>query len=314
MYLYPYKIFSPSKKVWNPKGNNGNGKMMKYLHSKDDYNEILGIDTYNKMNHREVLEAVGKFTNSYVSVLLEEVKPGVYLGCLDLDHCLNAEGEIEAETKELLKEFDDSEWEFSQSGDGMHIFYLTRRNFEKEWGKAATIVKDIAGCKSFEWYAGRRYILTTTFDFENTDLKIGKHDEFLDGILKKLEEHKNSQKPTMVEDVISMFEGKIIKDEDQLFNSMIAKRQPVEDMYTLRRCGYKDSSLIEIIDTEPSTVDQSAHDAKLIRKLMYYTLSFESAWDMAMKTNYYKHKDEKHKKKFNNAGYKERTRQFIERM
>ena len=69
-------------------------------------------------------------------------------------------------------------------------------------------------------------------------------------------------------------------------------------MHTLRGLGYKDPMIIECIDAVPSMVDQSAHDAKLVRKLMYYCLSFDAAWEMAKKTNYYKAKDTYHKIKF----------------
>ena len=84
-------------------------------------------------------------------------------------------------------------------------------------------------------------------------------------------------------------------------------------MFTLRGLGYKDANLIQIIDEDPTVVDQSSHDAKLIRKLMYYTLSFDDAWEMAKKTNYYKAKDDYHKKKFDNDRYKENTRRCIYR-
>ena len=107
-----------------------------------------------------------------------------------------------------------------------------------------------------------------------------------------------------------MFNGREIKEDTEIYAD-IYERKPVTDMYTLRGCGFKDSNLIELIDTEPSTVDQSAHDAALIRKLMYYTFSFEAAWELAKKTNYYKHKDEFHQKKFNTERYKERTRKFL---
>lgn len=309
MYLYPYKIFSIAKKVWDPKANQGKGKWIKYLISKDNYNKILGIYSCDKFNLKGAIQVTERITSSYVSVLLGEIKPGVYLNVLDLDDCKTYDGEdLEPETKELLKEFNDNEWEWSQSGNGIHIYILTRKKYK------TSIVKDIVGCKSFEWYADKRFILAQDFDFENTDLVIGKHDKFLDNILKKCEEKKNEVKPSTANEVKSMFEGKIINDEEQLFNSLITKRTPVEDMFTLRGCGYKDSTLIEIIDTDPSTVDQSQHDAKLLRKLMYYTLSFESAYNMAKKTNYYKAKDNKHKKKFDDPSYIERTRQFIERM
>lgn len=111
--------------------------------------------------------------------------------------------------------------------------------------------------------------------------------------------------------VKTVFEGVKIEDEESAFIAGLKKQSPVTDMWTLRKCGYKDSNLIEIIDTEPTSVDQSAHDAKLIRKLMYYTYDFDLAWELAKKTNYYKHKDKKHQDKFNSERYKERTRMFI---
>ena len=75
---------------------------------------------------------------------------------------------------------------------------------------------------------------------------------------------------------------------------------------------YCTTNIINIIDENPENVDQSAHDAKLIRKLMFYTLNdFDEAWEFAKKTNYYKAKDKRHKDKFDNPTYKERTKNFI---
>ncbi|MBP5597565.1 MAG: hypothetical protein J6Y02_19495 [Pseudobutyrivibrio sp.] len=309
MYLYPYKIFAPSRKVWDPKANKGKGKMMKFLFNDGSYKDVVGIYQVNRCNLKEVQKIMEKYTDSYISVLLGEVRPGVYLGCLDLDHCKNYDNtDLEPETKELLKEFKEHEWEWSQSGDGIHIFYLTRKPYTTK------IVKDISGCKSFEWYCDGRYILTTTFDFNNTDLEIGKHDEFLDKILKKMEEKKESERKISQEDMIkSVFDGKVITDVDQFQNSILAGRNPVETMDVLRKCCLKDDTLKDLIDAESSSVDQSQHDARLLKKLMYYTLSFEGAYILAKKTNYYKSKDKKHIKKFDDPRYIERTRQFIER-
>lgn len=310
MYLYPYKIFAPSKRVWDPKANDGEGKMIKYLFDKDNYNRIVGIYQTGRYNHREVQEIVERYIDSYISVLLGEVKPGVYLGCLDLDHCRNYDKtDLEPETKELLKEFEPYEWEWSQSGDGIHIFYLTRKKYTTK------IVKDISGCKSFEWYCDKKYILTTKFDWKNADLKIGKHDVFLDEILRKMEEKKESErKVSQVDLVKKVFNGREITDMEQFQNSVLAGRTPVESMDVLRKCCEKDSTLKELIDADAGSVDQSQHDARLLKKLMYYTFSFESAYIMAQKTNYCKSKDAKHIKKFQDPGYIERTRQFIERM
>ena len=169
------------------------------------------------------------------------------------------------------------------------------------------------GCKSFECYTNTRHIVTTLFDFENTNLLIGKHDKFLKNLYDKANEVRGLNEPSRFEkDVINIFKGERINSEEELRGKMLG-RTPVTDMFTLRKIGFKDPMIISVIDENPDAVDQSAHDAKLIRKLMYYTLSFDSAWEMAKKTNYYKAKDERHKKKFDDVKYKERTRNLISR-
>lgn len=142
-------------------------------------------------------------------------------------------------------------------------------------------------------------------------MKVGIHDNFLQELYDRVQEIRN-KKNNPAQNIKKIFNGRVIETE-QDFNSVVYGRTPITDMYKLRGCGFKDPLLIELIDTEPTTVDQSAHDAKLVTKLMYYCLSFDAAWEMAKKTNYYKHKDDRHQKKFNSDIYKERTRRFIER-
>lgn len=291
MYLYPYKLFALSKD--------------KRLFNKDDPKRMVGIydvDKYKYIEARQIAEE----NNAKVSILLGEIVNGVKLICLDLDDCFDDNGEMEQDTKDFLVEFEDNEWEVSSSGTGIHIYILTKEDFD------TFIVKEMQGCKSFECYTNKRHIVTTTFDFENTNLIIGKHDFYLEELYseaKKIREEK--LKKSQKEMVKTVFEGTEIKGVEDI-RGKVYDRTPVTDMYTLRGCGYKDEELIRIIDTVPSTVDQSAHDARLIRKLMYYCLSFDAAWQMAMKTNYYKAKDERHKIKFNNPVYIERTRKFIQ--
>ena len=253
------------------------------------------------------INIIAKENNAKVSILLGEVCMGTKLICLDLDDCFDEEGNMEEQTKDFLEPFNKSEWEVSSSGTGIHVYILTKKNFE------TFIVKEMQGCKSFECYTNKRHIVTTTFDFNNTDLEIGKHDYYIEELFKEAQKvreanYKNSQ----AQIIKTIFDGKEIKSEQDV-NSVIYNRTPVTDMFTLRGCGFKDNNLISIIDECPDAVDQSAHDAKLVAKLMYYTLSFDSAWEMAKKTNYYKAKDDFHKKKFDNPTYKERTRRFIER-
>lgn len=292
MYLYPYKIFAMSKN--------------KVMFNPDNPNWKRGLYDVQKMNYKEALATKEKFDDSYISVLLGEVRPGVYLNCLDLDGYKDNEGNLTIKAKELLKHFSDNEVEDSVSKTGGHIYFLTRKKYDtfkikKYFGEE--------GHKDLEIYADKRHIVSTTINFNEIDLEIGKYDYLID---KLYEEYLDSQpKNTFVESVKTIFNGEIIKDVEKLQNRIITGRTPVEDMRTLRGCGYKDERLIELIDAEPSSVNQSDHDAALLRKLMYYTLSFDSAYEMAKKTNYYKHKDERHKKKFNDPKYISRTRKFI---
>lgn len=291
MYLYPFKIFTISK----------NKKLFKL----SEPSRTIGIYNADVFNYKQAEQAKSVAIGSSISVLLGKLTPTVSLIVLDLDDCFK-DGEMEEQTKVFLKEFDDSEWEVSSSGTGIHIYILTTLDLR------TFIVKDLEGCKSFECYTNKRHIVTTTFDFYNTNLKVDKHNDFIQELYQRVQKHKTqkeelSQK-TMVKD---MFQGVEIRSDSEAFAAGIRKESPVTDMFTLRKCGYKDSNLIEIIDMEPSCVDQSAHDAKLIRKLMYYTFSFDAAWELAKKTNYYKHKDKFHQTKFNSDRYKERTRMFI---
>lgn len=288
MYLYPYRIFALSKN--------------KRLLNANEPNRTIGIYDVNKMSYNDA-DSYANRLDCKVSILLGEVINGIKLICLDLDDCFNSDGTIEKETKEFLKEFDEDEYEVSSSGEGLHIYVLTRMDLE------TFIVKEMDGCKSFECYTNKRHIVTTTFDFNETDLKVGKHDEFIKKLYDKVQSKRES---TLVQDIKTVFKGDVYKTEQE-FNGKIYKRTPVIDMYTLRGLGFKDPVIIEVIDMNPDAVDQSAHDAKLIRKLMYYTLSFDSAVELAMKTNYFKAKDLKHKQKWQNKAYLERTRNFLMR-
>lgn len=288
MYLYPYKIFALSKN--------------KRLFNVNEPNRTIGIYDVNKMSYNDA-DSYANRLDCKVSILLGEVVNGIKLICLDLDDCFNSDGTIEKDTKEFLKEFDEDEYEVSSSGEGLHIYVLTKMDLE------TFIVKEMDGCKSFECYTNKRHIVTTTFDFNETDLKVGKHDEFIKKLYDKVQSKRES---TLVQDIKTVFKGDVYKTEQE-FNGKIYKRTPVTDMYTLRGLGFKDPAIIEVIDMNPDAVDQSAHDAKLIRKLMYYTLSFDSAVELAMKTNYFKAKDLKHKQKWQSKAYLERTRNFLMR-
>lgn len=288
MYLYPYKIFALSKN--------------KRLFNANEPNRTIGIYDVNKMSYNDA-DSYANRLDCKVSILLGEVVNGIKLICLDLDDCFNSDGTIEKDTKEFLKEFDEDEYEVSSSGEGLHIYVLTKMDLE------TFIVKEMDGCKSFEYYTNKRHIVTTTFDFNETDLKVGKHDEFIKKLYDKVQSKRES---TLVQDIKTVFKGDVYKTEQE-FNGKIYKRTPVTDMYTLRGLGFKDPVIIEVIDMNPDAVDQSAHDAKLIRKLMYYTLSFDSAVELAMKTNYFKAKDLKHKQKWQSKAYLERTRNFLMR-
>ena len=288
MFLYPFKIFALSKN--------------KRLINLDEPQRTVGIYDVMKYNYHDATD-IASGTDFKISILLGNLFKDVNLICLDLDDCFNEDGSLTSDTKDLLSEFDKSEWEVSSSGTGIHVYILTRKSFE------TFIVKEMIGCKSFECYTNKRHIVTTTFDFKNTNLQIGKHDEYLEAIYE--EAKRLREKSSQVQMVKTAFNGREIKSEQEL-NAVLYNRTPVDSIYTIRGLCLKDSVLKDVIDCSPDAVDQSAHDAKLIRKLMYYCLSFDAAWEMAKKTNYYQMKDDKHKKKFNNPTYIERTRRFIE--
>lgn len=290
MYLAPYKIFTISK----------NKRLLK----PSEPHRTIGIYDVEKFNYSDACIQADKL-DAQVSILLGEIYKGVNLICLDLDDCYTEDGEMEPLTQKFLKEFREDEWEISTSGTGIHIYIVTKLDLD------TFIVKEMEGSKSFECYTNKRHIVTTLFDFENVQLRIGEHDAFLQRLYNKVREEKaRTPNSNYAETVRQVFDG-ITNPTEQQINSKLYKREPVTDMYTLRGLGYKDPMIIEVIDESPDAVDQSAHDAKLIRKLMYYTLSFDSAWELAKKTNYYKAKDERHKKKFNDPRYIERTRRFI---
>lgn len=296
MYLYPFKIFALSKN--------------KRLFKETEPNRTIGIYNADLMNYEQVSLAKMRLMekeNVCISVLLGRFTDTVSLIVLDLDDCFKEDGKtIEDDTKKFLEEFEENEWEISSSGTGIHIYILTTLDL------GTFIVKDLEGCKSFECYTNKRHIVTTTFDFYNTNLKVDKHNEFLQELYNRVQKQKTKNEEFSQKAMVkNVFQGTEIRSEVEAFAYGIRKESPVTDMFTLRRCGYKDSNLIEIIDMEPSCVDQSVHDAKLIRKLMYYTFSFDAAWELAKKTNYYKHKDKFHQTKFNSDRYKERTRMFI---
>lgn len=269
----------------------------------NDELKATGIYDCKRMSWKDAI-AYAEPRDLKVSVLLGTVIGDIKLICLDLDDCFDKDMNMEKDTEDFLKEFSVDEYEVSSSGTGIHVYILTKMDLE------TFIVKDLEGCKSFECYTNKRHIVSTTFDFEYTDLKVGAHDKFLKELYDRVNQAK---KPTIREDVKMVFQGEEYKTDAELRGKLYG-RTPITDMFSLRGCGYKDTELINIIDASPDAVDQSAHDAKLIRKLMYYTLEdFDNAWEFAKKTNYYKAKDAKHKKKFDDPVYKERTRRFLMR-
>ena len=291
MYLDGYDIFTISKN--------------KRLITPDKDERPVGIYDAVKMNYRRALEEAEK-RNASVSVMLGQVlSDGTKLICLDLDDCVLESGELEPLTKDFIKEFDYNEIEMSTSGTGMHIYILTKMPLE------TFIIKDMEGCKSFECYTNKRHIVTTTFEFDEVNIKIGKHDAFLKRLYDKAQSIRNP-KAEMVQSVKILFEGKEAKDKADEYGALLG-RTPVKDYQTLMKCCDKDVSLRDIINENPDNVDQSAFDAKLIRKLMYYSLDFDYALQLAMQTPYYQAKDNRHKKKFNDSTYIERTRKFINR-
>lgn len=305
MFLYPYKIFSTSR---NKRLYTGDKIALHNIYDCDRLNYKDAQRAVTNKNRRLANRDNGSFS---ISVLLGEVRPGIYLNCLDLDGCRNDDGSLTQPAKDLLEYFNEDEWEYSSSGTGGHIFILTSKEYEpftmdEYFGEGAH--------KDLEFFPRKKHIVTTTFDFLNTNLELNAHNDLIEALMDEKREQEELRRITssgaFKNDILSMFEGQMDNTEAKARGALLG-REPITDMYTLRRCGYKDEKLIELIDADPSSVDQSAHDCALIAKLLYYTLSSEDAWNLATKTNYYQHKDEKHKKKFHNELYRQRTNDYI---
>lgn len=287
MILTTKKIFALSKN--------------KRLYNIGNINKPVGIYDVQKMEY-DVLKKITENSEEFkISILLGEIEPGITLICLDLDDCFTSDGRLEPLTAKFLEEFNEDEYEVSCSGEGIHVYILTRLKDLETF-----IVKGQEGCKSFECYTNCRHIVTTYCDFKNINFEVGKHDKFL----QDLYDNKRNKKEDLIKHICAVFDGKEITSMSQI-RGAVYEREPIKDMYTLRGCGYKDNKLIEIIDTNPESVDQSAHDVALLRKLTYYCLDFDDAWEMAKKTNYYKQKDKRHKDKFNKEKYKDGVRRVI---
>lgn len=294
MYLNNFKIFALSKNK-------------RLINRKEPFRTVgiydVETDTYNQMERNSK-----RVKGSDISVLLGEIKPGLYLNCWDLDSAVDENGEIKPEAKDLLRYFDDNEWEFSTSGTGLHIYSLTTKkyntfHFKKLFGDALH--------SDLEFFADKRHIVTTTFNFKGTSLVVDKHNDLIDGLIAELEEQERSQNEgSYTNTILEAFEGELDPYEAKARGAILG-REPITDMYKLRGCCLKDEKLKELIDMNPECVDQSSHDCALIAKLLYYTLSYEGAWELAKKTNYYQMKDKKHKLKFDKPEYRKRTNDYI---
>lgn len=77
---------------------------------------------------------------------------GAGIGCIDLDHCLDAEGRPTAAAAELLDFYAGSYVEVSPSGRGLHIWGTSpeRSGFRRTWKGQAV-----------EFYSAGRYITVT---------------------------------------------------------------------------------------------------------------------------------------------------------
>lgn len=201
MFLYPYKIFAISKNK-------------RLLNIRQQYRTV-GIYDVDRYNYQEVLDICNTHTSDdyRISVMLGKICGNTRLICLDLDDCFNEEtGEMDSLTKEFLKEFDESEYEISSSGTGIHVYILTNMNIE------TFIVKELEGCKSFECYTGDRHIVTTFFDFKETSLRIGKHDEFIKNLYKRVKELREAKakESMIVTNVKNVFDGTVVKQSKTL--------------------------------------------------------------------------------------------------
>lgn len=96
--------------------------------------------------------------------------------CLDLDHCLDAEGEVAGWARNVLDSVGGSTWvEVSQGGDGLHIWGYG----ELQSGRRITV----DGGGSVELYGTGRYIAVTGRTFGDTPQRLGDLQHVIDSLL-----------------------------------------------------------------------------------------------------------------------------------
>ncbi|MFE9810694.1 bifunctional DNA primase/polymerase [Streptomyces sp. NPDC005548] len=116
-------------------------------------------------------DAAGSTTGCGLGFVLD----GDGLVCLDLDHCLDADGELAGWARNILDAARDTWAEVSVSGDGLHLWGYG----ELPHGRRITV----DGGGSVELYGDGRYIAVTGRTFGGTPQRLGDLQHVIDSLL-----------------------------------------------------------------------------------------------------------------------------------
>lgn len=258
-----------------------------YKDNKQPYNAITRqrADVTNTMNHTT-------YENACNSVRVNADFEGIgfvlgydaqydynYCG-LDIDYCINENGEISEKALELI-DLLDTYTEISKSGKGIHCVFIAK----KQGGICKNSNLDF--CKCLELYDNGRYFALTGNIIRNKDIEY--RQEQCDTIYNLYFKHKEVTTP------IEPIEH--ICAENKTYGADYLK-------YILE----KDSKFASLWNRKIEITDESASDIAFISKLAYW---LDNKPELIKKwffdSPYYQGKDAKHKKKANRKDYLDRT-------
>ncbi len=136
--------------------------------------------------------------------------------CIDLDHCIDDQGNVTPFAADILKAIDHSGGtyvEYSPSHTGLHLWCYGELPSGKESGIRA---KRQAEGVDIELYQDKRYMTVTGEPYGGRDVPLGHVQEAIDGIIK---EYDLEEKPARHRGIRTMLRG-VEPDDDQLIEKI----------------------------------------------------------------------------------------------
>ena len=230
---------------------NGETKLVKVPHGPNKRGELIHKSVTNPDNWYD-FETAAAFVKTGTCdgvgfALADNAADGIKVCCVDVDHCVDADGNLNDTAKDIISIIGDTYVEISQSGGGVHIFFVDNE------------ANSDNGCRigNVELYSFKRFIATTgnaILDFAD-DLTVCNGaanriaDKYLGGVGKKSKQSK-----------INVFTDNFVINNDDLNATFDAMKH--DDKF--QRLFYEG-------DTSEYDGDDSAADMALMAKLCWLT-------------------------------------------